>query len=133
MSWPLRSLALAALLAACAGSQETPLVGSPAAPAAEGFVTAAPAENGNTRLTVRVKHLAFPERISPGAKVYVVWVQSGGGPPQNVGALTVNQDLSGRLETVTPLVAFQVFVSAEPFPTTTVPQGPRILTGTVGQ
>jgi len=103
------------------------------APAAEGTMVAAPAENGNTRLTVRVKHLASPERVTPGATVYVVWVQAGGGPPQTVGALTVDQDLSGRLDTVTPLVTFQVFITAEPFPATTVPQGPRILTGSVSQ
>lgn len=131
--------ALAALLAApcgasaCASATPIPMVGSPQTPAAQGAVTAEVGANGNTRLVVDVKHLAPPERVSPAAKVYVVWVQPRGSAPQNVGALHVDQNLSGRLETVTAHTSFEVSVTAEEFPATTSPRGPRVLHAVIAQ
>jgi len=127
-------LALAPLLAACGGPAPVPLLNAPRTPAAQGTVVARVGENGNTRLVVEVKHLAYPERVAPDAKVYVVWVQpQGGGPAQNVGALRLGDDLTGRLETVTPHPAFVVKVTAENAPTATEPRGPEVLQAQVAQ
>lgn len=120
-------------LAACAGPSPLPMLNSSQTPAARGTVLAEAAENGNTRLIVEVKHLAPPENVAPSAKVYVVWVQPQGAPPQNVGALRVNDDLTGRLQTVTAFASFQVMVTAEELPTATAPRGPQVLSAIVAQ
>jgi hypothetical protein len=46
--------------------------------------------------------------------VYVVWVKLRGGEVQNAGALSVNDDLEGKLETTTPHRAFTLMVTPEP-------------------
>ncbi len=127
------ALASGGALAACGGPAPVPMINAPQAPAAQGSVLAQAAENGNTRITVEVKHLAPPERLNPTAKVYVVWVQPPGGPPQNVGALRVDAELTGRLVTVTAFATFDVLVTAEEFPTTTMPRGPQVLSAVITQ
>ena len=71
-------------------------------PASEGTVNATEGDNGNTKLEIRVKHLAHPSQMASDAKIYVVWVQPLNAASQNVGALTLNDDLEGSLDTVTP-------------------------------
>lgn len=46
---------------------------------------------------------------------------------QNVGAIQVNEDLTGSLSTTVPFSAFTVFVTAEPSPSVTQPSGDRLL------
>jgi predicted small lipoprotein YifL len=123
------SLALAVLvsLTACGGPVVFPLEGSHRVPSAQGSVAVEPAENGNTRLTVEVKHLAYPEKVWRDAKVYVVWVQPPNGPPQNVGALHVDDNLYGRLTTITPFQSFELLITPEPSPAVLAPRGSRIL------
>lgn len=120
-------------LAACGGPTTTPMVNAPQTPAAEGSVSTSVGENGNTHLTLQVSHLAPPERVVPGAKVYVVWIAPENGRPQNAGALYVDQSLNGRLDTVTPYTTFEVYVTAEGSPTAPGPSGPRVLTAVVSQ
>lgn len=83
-------------------------------PAGEGTVQATLGSNGNTDLALRVKHLAPASRMASDATVYVVWIQPFEAPSQNVGALTLNEDLDGHLETVTPHRRFLVMVTPEP-------------------
>lgn len=129
------SLALALVLGACGGggSRTLSLVNSPQTPAAQGTVTARFDENGNTRLALEVKHLAPPERVWPSARVSVVWVQAPDGTVHNVGALKVGDNLTGRLETVTPLQDFDLFVTVEELPAVTYPKGPRVLSALVAK
>jgi hypothetical protein len=85
-------------------------------------------------LTLRVAHLASPARLTPPASIYVVWTQSlVGGRPQNVGALEVDADLSGRLDTTTPLEAFRVFVTPESSPRAELPSAPPVLSASIGK
>lgn len=95
---------------------------------ADGEVRVAAGPNNNTLVRIRVRHLAPPERIVPGASSYVVWVRSeaGGFPPQNIGALSL-RDESGELESVTPLRVFTVFLTAESQPTVMAPSGPEVM------
>jgi len=80
----------------------------------EGTVRTSNADNGNTNVFVRVKHLAPPSKVAGDSTVYVVWIQAREGDRQNVGALTLNKDLEGSLDTVTPHRRFKVSVTPEP-------------------
>lgn len=95
-------------------STEQTMHASSSSPAAQGTVKTSVADNGNTALSVRVKHLAPPSKMVPDATVYVVWIKPGDAAIQNVGALTLNENLEGRLDTVTPHRRFTVSVTPEP-------------------
>jgi hypothetical protein len=82
-------------------------------PASEGTVNTKKSDNGNTRVIIRVKHLAPPSKVSPGATVYLVWVQPRNTIKKSVGVLTLNDNLEGRLETMTPHSQFLVTVTPE--------------------
>ncbi len=127
--WSIGAAAIGcALVAGCAAGMSSgswKLNAAETIPAAEGSVSLAEANNGNTRMAVRVRHLAVPDKVSPGAASYVVWVTPQQDPktPMNVGALRVDKDLDGQLDTITPLRSFEVTVTAEPDPTATEPTG----------
>jgi hypothetical protein len=98
-------------------------------PAATGRVEAKASPNQNTELKVEVKYLAPPSRVRPGASTYVVWAQ-GLEPdalPQNLGALRVNDKLSGTLTTVTPLSTFSLFLTPEESPVVQAPTGEPLM------
>ncbi|MBK7535533.1 MAG: hypothetical protein IPI49_09245 [Myxococcales bacterium] len=127
-------MAIAALtIAGCAASPRTiRMMTSPTIPAAQGMVTASSAANGNTALRIEVRHLAPPERVASGATIYVVWAQAlGQDTSQNLGALRVDSDLHGTLNTVTPLQSFTMFITAEPSPTTLMPSSSQLLTASI--
>lgn len=124
------SLILSFSVAACAGVT-VPLTATTRAPAVQGEVRAKKDANGNTRLTIEVEHLAPPERVEPGTTCYVVWVSKDNAIPQNVGALTLNSDLTGRLETTTPLHGFVVTATPENSPTAPAPRGVVVFTAEV--
>jgi hypothetical protein len=84
------------------------------ASASEGTVRVSEGDNGNTKVSVRVKHLAPPSKVAADATVYVVWIQPREGDRQNVGALTLNKDLEGSLDTLTPHRRFKLSVTPEP-------------------
>jgi len=83
-------------------------------PASEGTVKATLGDNGNTNLALRVKHLAPPFKLQADATVYVVWLQQQDQPKQNIGALTLNKNLEGSLDIVTPFRRFSITVTPEP-------------------
>ncbi len=108
----------AAVLGMQLGCAPTPgartMVSSESVPASEGLVRGTRGDNGNTRLTVAVKHLARPSKMAPGATIYVVWIQPRDGARQSVGTLVLDDNLEGTLETVTPHKHFLVSVTPEP-------------------
>jgi len=83
-------------------------------PASEGTVKATKADNGNTDLEIHVKHLAQPSQVASEATVYVVWVEPRNTARQNVGALTLNDNLEGSLNTTTPYSQFMLAITPEP-------------------
>jgi hypothetical protein len=117
------------VLTACGGPSRYQLTGGREAPAASGEVKASTSENQNTRLVITVQHLAAPDRLTPGATSYVVWVAPHGkeAEAQNIGALQVNDKLEGKLETVTPLQQFALWITAEPSPRAQSPTGTRVM------
>jgi len=82
-------------------------------PAAVGKVKVAEEKDGNTKVKVEVEHLAAADSVNEKASTYVVWLKPDSGTAQNVGALTVDKDRKGKLETKTAFKDFQVFVTAE--------------------
>lgn len=119
-------------LLACGGSAPKPFQFGPSSvtPAAIGEVAAAVGPNGNTKLTITVKHLAQPERGAPGASVYVVWASEleTGSIAHNLGALRVDADLNGRLQSTTPMRSFDLVITAEPTANAESPGETAVLT-----
>ncbi len=135
--WALAILGL--LLASCAtlglgGSDKTKLAVSPKDPSAEGIVTTSAARNGNVSVDVTAKHLANPERLDPPASTYVVWIKPQGsqGRAQNMGALKVDRNLRGTLDTVVPWKSFELFITPERQSDAQQPYGERLMWATVG-
>jgi hypothetical protein len=127
-------LALAGLVGCGSSTQHIRMASSPDIPAAQGTLQARETGNGNTALEVDVRHLAPPERVTPGATTYVVWVRNdANNEVQNVGALRVDANLDGSLKTTTPLRSFHVFITAETVPTATVPRGQELLLANVSR
>lgn len=106
---------------------------SPENKAGEGTVQAKAGSNGNTDLEVRVKHLAAPSKLAPDATVYVVWIKPRNAPIQNVGALEVDSDLTGKLDTTTPQRAFTLSVTPEANPRATAPTHQAVFTTEVNR
>ena len=99
----------------------------------EGTVQANAADNGNTQLEVRVKHLSSPSKVADDASVYVVWIKPRNGELQNVGALQVDSDLVGKLDTTTPHKAFTVTVTPEPSARMAAPTHKAVFTSEVNR
>jgi len=83
-------------------------------PAGQGTVRVSNGDNGNSKVSIRVKHLAPPSKIAADSTVYVVWFRPVDGDNQNVGALVLNSDLEGSLDTLTPHHRFRITVTPEP-------------------
>jgi len=117
-------------------SAGTPMMASPRVPAAQGRVAVKDADNGNVKLAVQVKNMAPPEKVATGASTYVVWLKplttgNENEQPQNLGALAVNKDQEGELDTMTSYRQFDLFVTAEPQPGSTTPTGEQLLSTTI--
>lgn len=106
-----------------------PLVGSSQIPAAEGKARLSKTKNGNVEIKLTVKHLAPPERIVPGANVFMVWVRglAPDAQAQNLGALRVDKKLNGKMTAITALPSFDLFITCEPSQTVTTPGSPELL------
>jgi hypothetical protein len=120
---------MAGFVAGCSTvSQE--LETAPELMTASGQVKVTGSDEQNQKVKIDVKHLARPERVQPGAKVFVLWAQPTepkGSPVQNLGAFSVDEDLRAALEAKTPYSKFDVFVTAEPGREATSPTGKRLL------
>ncbi len=113
-------LAVSMVMSGCAmlglgsGNQHAILSSTPLLPGAEGDIKYTVSKNDNTRITLKVKHLAPPEELTPPASHYVVWTRDEkNSPAQNIGALVVDKNLDGELDAVTPWHSFELFITAE--------------------
>ena len=127
----LTAIAAVGCLSGCAtlfGGPGPMLSVSPTIPAAEGTVRFARTSNDNTSIHLKVHHLANPEKLTPPATTYVVWVRSDPSAPfQNIGALIVDGNLTGTLNTVTPQHSFALSITAEANGQVQEPTGPPLL------
>jgi hypothetical protein len=104
-------IGLVSMLIGCNKPQA--MVSAPGVPASQGTVKVSKSDNGNTKIEVHVKHLAPPFKVAPNASIYVVWLQPREGAKLNIGALALNDNLEGKLETMTPHRHFQISVTPE--------------------
>ena len=126
--------ALAVSVSACAllPAKKSQVGISEKIPATRAQLSFAKTDNDNTKIDLKVNHLAEPERVVPGATTYIVWVRpTGDAPAQNLGALKVDRNLKAKLETVTPQKNFELFVTAESSPLVTNPSGEALMWTTV--
>jgi hypothetical protein len=128
--WVVFCLILAALPAAAEKYHLNP---TQLVPAATGDINVDRDDNGNTKLDVKVDHLARPGSLAPARMIYVVWVQGPGGAAENIGELKVGDDLKAELKTVTPLRNFELFITGENDGQVTQPQGPVVMRSTIHQ
>jgi hypothetical protein len=122
-------LLLSGPIASTCTAMTMPLTGSPQIPAAEGKARLHKTKNGNVEIKLTIKHLAPPERIIPGANVFMVWVR-GLGPDaqaQNLGALKVDKKLNAKMTAITALPSFDLFITCETSQTVTAPGTPELL------
>lgn len=122
-------LALIIGASSCASTSQMKVQGGADTPAAQGEVKLGTTDNGNTSVRFMVKHLAPPARMNPGATVYLVWARplEPGSSATSLGAMQLNDNLEGEIEAVTPLRAFDIFVTAEAMQTATWPTGKELL------
>jgi hypothetical protein len=104
-------LALALITIGCA--QKIALRETPDAPAALGEAKVSTDGNNNTRIELKMEHLAPPQNLTPPKSVYVVWAQPPDGDATNLGQVVVGRERSANFQTVTPLKVFRIFVTAE--------------------
>lgn len=87
------------------------------APDADALVIADVKEaDHNTRLTIKMEHLAPPSRINPAAKQYVVWQRKDSNSQwARVASLTYSEgDRTGKIvEATVPETAFELQITAE--------------------
>lgn len=100
-------------------------------PGAGGQVLISKGDNGNTRVDVKVEHLAPPAALNPPSNDYVVWLQENGRGPENQGVIKVGKDENGQLRIKTPYKAFRLFITAEPTPTPQMPNNMEVLSARV--
>lgn len=114
---------------ACTTSQTLPLEAMREIPAAQGEVKIETGVSTNNEVELKVKHLAQAQTVSQTTSVYVVWVVSsiGDPKPQNMGVLTVNENLTGKHKFKTPFRHFTIFVTPEPSSEVTSPSGLKLL------
>lgn len=122
-----------ALLATVALAKKYPLTAASTVPGARGDVEVGKDNNGNTKLKMKVQHLANAENLTPPAAGYVIWLRARGGDAENQGQLKVDKNLEATFETVTPLKSFDVFVTAEQDLKAKSPSGMQVLKATIQQ
>ena len=84
-------------------------------------------DNGNTKVDIKVDHLARPSSLTPSADVYIVWIRPNGGEALKQGAIGVGKNLSGELKMETVSKDFDVFITAEQGDSTTFPSNVEVL------
>lgn len=113
----LLAMVLCAALGGCGGPLKYEAKGTPRAPDADAHITAeVNSTTVMTRVTVKLEHLAPPDRIQPGATTYVAWARKN--DKENwvrVGAVVYDADKrTGEMtEATVPLTQFEMIVSAE--------------------
>ena len=84
-------------------------------------------DNGDTKVDIKVDHLARPASLTPSADVYLVWIRPNGGEALKQGAIGVDKNLSGELKVETVSKDFDVFITAEQSDSATFPSSVEVL------
>lgn len=104
------------------------MTADPSVPAAAGTVHAErDKDNRNTKLDIKVEHLASPASLNPPATTYLVWIRPADRDAVKQGAIGVSKDLKGEIHTVTVSRDFEVFITPEQSASVTVPSSTEVL------
>jgi len=112
-------------------AKKYPMTAASIVPGARAEIAISKDKNGNTKLKMRVQHLANLGNLTPRASAYVVWLQERGGNSENQGQLKMDKNLKATFQTVTPFKSFDVIVTAEQDFRVTGPSGPEVLKATI--
>jgi hypothetical protein len=116
-------IALASILPGCMQAAQTYALKS-SAPEVTGQVSVERIEGGRRLVVLQLEQLPPPERIAPGLREYVVWLQDPHGGAVKVGTLDYDRaHQSGNLLATTDLPAFTVRVTGERDANTSQPTG----------
>ena len=112
----------------CAQAARTyPLQLHSQAPGASGSLSVEAIEGGQRLVVLQLDALPPPERIAPGLRAFVVWLEDSRGTEVNVGKLRYDREhRSGNLLATTELTAFTVRVTGERDAEAAQPSGVRI-------
>lgn len=123
------ALLLSVTVVSVCGAVTMPLSSSEQIPAAEGKAELRRNKNGNVQIKLTLRHLAPPERIVPGANVFMVWVRGLGddAEAQNLGALRVDKKLNAKMTAITALPSFDLFITCETSQAVTRPEGAELM------
>lgn len=118
------------LFAAC--SSKVGFQPSTVAPAARGDVKVDKDKNNNYEISIDVKMLAEPNRLSPPKSVYLVWMETESNGTQNLGQLKTDDGLfsstlKASMKTTSPYKPRRIFITGEDNAATTVPSGYVVL------
>ena len=109
-------------------SKDYHMVADQSVPAASGTVHAErDKDNQNTKLDIKVNHLARPSNLNRSATTYLVWIRPSGGAAVKQGAIGVDKNLKGEMHTVTVAKNFEIFITPEQSDTVTVPSAVEVL------
>jgi len=64
-------------------------------------------------ISIKAKHLADPERLSPPKTVYVVWLVTEDNQRQNLGVLELNSSKESELNAISPFKPNRFVITAE--------------------
>jgi PBP1b-binding outer membrane lipoprotein LpoB len=109
-------LFVALALSACSSTMT--FQDSSVVPAASGDVKVKKDKNNNYAITVSVRNLAEPKKLSPSREVYIVWMQSDRDLVKKLGQISIgsglfNKSLSGELTATETTQPTRVFITAE--------------------
>ncbi|MCU7551804.1 hypothetical protein OCK74_21975 [Chitinophagaceae bacterium LB-8] len=118
------------LIVSC--SKTITLTNSPAVPGAEGKVKVTKDKNNNYKVVVDVVNLAESKKLSPPRNTYVVWMDTEGNPPRNIGQVSPSSNMfskskKAQLKAVTTAKPTKVYVTAEDSGNVQTPVGDTVL------
>jgi hypothetical protein len=119
-----------ALLAGCGGPLTYAIKGSPKAPEVDAEIVAdVKKDAGMTTLKVTASHLAPPDRLGSGGKVFVVWTKGDKPKWHRVGALEYKEgDRSAKIEGASvPVTAFDLQITVEKDPQPDAPSSDVVI------
>jgi hypothetical protein len=114
-------------------SQKTNFLISSVVPAAKGSVTVSKTNNNNYAISIQLTDLADPSRLQPAKALYVVWMETGGGPTQNIGQIKtssgfMSKSLKSSFQTTSASRPSKIFITAEDDAAVRYPGGVVVLT-----
>ena len=83
---------------------------SPVLPSAVGTVKLSTDDNKNRTMTLNIKNLVDPQRLTPPKKIYVVWMQTKNDGTRNLGSLVGSEGYFSSTRTAT----FSSVITGEP-------------------